>query len=153
MVSAGIFNHAAAKYAFVRLLRGSHHFQQNTWQHWASWIGLNVAFGAVAFVLASAIPIFNYILSLASSVCFAPMGLIFPACMWIHDFGSESKNRGIKGTSLYCTHALIGLLGLFLAIGGMYVSAFVVVTVAFTLTAATDLEQQSPSGLRTATVQ
>lgn len=118
-MSAGIFNHAASKYAFVRLLRGSRHFQQNTWQHWTAWIGLNVVLGALAFVLASAIPVFNYILSLAGSVCFAPMSLIFPAFMWFHDFGAQSRKGGVAGKAWWCFHVLIALIGAFLTVGGM----------------------------------
>lgn len=119
IVSAGIFNHAAAKYAFVRLLRNSPHFQQNTWQHWTTWLGLNIAFGFLAFIIASAIPVFNYILALAGSVCFAPMSLIFPAMMWMYDFGAQYKSGGLKEKAFYGFHILIALVGAFLTIGGM----------------------------------
>jgi hypothetical protein len=119
IVSAGIFNHTASKYTFVRLLRNSRHFQQNTWQHWATWLGLNVGFGFLAFVLASSIPVFNYILALAGSVCFAPMSLIFPALMWMRDIGPRYASGGIQAKAFYGFHILILAIGAFLTVGGM----------------------------------
>lgn len=121
IVSAGIFNHAAAKYAFVRLLRNSSHLQSNTWQHWSLWFGLNISFGFLAFILASSIPVFNYILALAGSVCFAPMSLIFPALMWMYDIGPKYKGTGMKGYAMYGGHGLILLIGAFMVCGGMWV--------------------------------
>lgn len=119
IVSAGIFNHAATKYAFVRLLRNSTHLQTNTWQHWSLWLGLNVFFGFLAFIMASSIPVFNYILALAGSVCFAPMSLIFPALMWFYDVAPSYKGMGVKSYAMYAFHALILLVGAVMVVGGM----------------------------------
>lgn len=119
IVSAGIFNHAASKYAFVRVLRNSPHLQSNTWQHWTTWIGLNIGLGFLAFIFASAIPVFNYILALAGSVCFAPMSLIFPAMMWMWDCGAKHKSAGLKGKAFYAFHVLIAVVGVFMVVGGM----------------------------------
>jgi hypothetical protein len=119
IVSAGIFNHTASKYTFVRILRNSSHFQQNTWQHWTTWIGLNIGFGFLAFIFASAIPVFNYILALAGSVCFAPMSLVFPPLMWFYDFGSDAMRGSAKQKALCALNAAIVLVGVFLTVGGM----------------------------------
>jgi hypothetical protein len=119
IVSAGIFNHTAAKTTFVRLMRNSRHFQANTWQHWATWLGLNIGFGFLAFIMAEAIPVFNYILSLAGSVCFAPMSLMFPALMWMYDIGPKYKNGNLGGKAWYTFHILILAIGTFMALGGM----------------------------------
>lgn len=75
--------------------------------------------GALAFILASAIPVFNYILALAGSVCFAPMSLMFPALMWFHDFGARSRSGGFRGKTMWAFHALILLAGAFLTVGGV----------------------------------
>lgn len=119
IVSAGVFNHSSSKYTFVRILRGSRHLQENTWQHWTLWLGLNIGFGLLAFIFASAIPVFNYILALAGSVCFAPMSLIFPALMWMWDFGAQHKSGGVKGKTIYVLHLLILCVGVFMTVGGM----------------------------------
>lgn len=118
IVSAGIFNHTAAKTTFVRIMRKSPHFQANTWQHWTTWLGLNIGFGFLAFILAEAIPVFNYILSLAGSICFAPMSLMFPALMWMHDFGPQYSRAGLKGKAWYGFHVLILAVGAFMVVGG-----------------------------------
>jgi hypothetical protein len=119
VVSGGIFNHTSAKYAFVRLMRDSPHFQTNSWQHWSMWIGLNVLFGFLAFIFAEAIPVFNYLLALTGSVCFAPMALIFPPMMWMYEDGKVWLTRGWKGKLWYGFHCLIVAVGCFLVVGGM----------------------------------
>ena len=57
VVSACLYLHVAAKYCFVRILRGSRHLQSNTLTHWATWLGLTFGLAFLAFVLAEAIPI------------------------------------------------------------------------------------------------
>ena len=118
IISAGLFNHAVAKYTFVRFLRNSPHFQQNTWQHWSSWIGMNVGLGFLAFIVAEAIPVFNYILALAASVCLAPECLIIPAFAWTHEFGKEYRAGTMKQKAIFAFHWLLILIGVFLVVGG-----------------------------------
>jgi hypothetical protein len=122
VVSAGIFNNIAAKYVFVRMLRNTKHLQSNSWQHWTTWIGCNIFFGFAAFIIAEAIPVFNYILSLAGSVCFAPMSLIFPAMLWMHDFPAYRKGS-VRQRAHYSLHVFIALVGMFLVVGGVYGTA------------------------------
>ncbi|RDW83484.1 hypothetical protein BP5796_04975 [Coleophoma crateriformis] len=119
VVSGGIFNHTSAKYMFVRFLRKSEHLQKNSWVHWSTWIGCNLFGTIVAFILASSIPIFNYLLALTGSVCFAPMCLIFPICFWLHDYSGYWKG-GSKQLAIYAVNILIMLIGLLLFVGGTY---------------------------------
>ncbi|KAH9900513.1 transmembrane amino acid transporter protein-domain-containing protein [Xylariomycetidae sp. FL2044] len=122
IVSAGIFNHSAAKYLFVRLLRDSKHLQANSMVHWGTWLGCNIILGFLAFILASAIPVFNFILALAGSTCLGPMSLIFPAMMWMHDF-SHYRSGTVRQKSLYGFHVFIALVGGLMVIGGTYGTA------------------------------
>ena len=62
----------AAKYVFVRILRNSDHLQQNTFVHWGFWLGINLALGTCAYIVAEAVPILNYLLGLAGALVFAP---------------------------------------------------------------------------------
>jgi hypothetical protein len=119
IVSAGIFNHTASKITFVRLMRNTSHFQANTWQHWGTWLGLNIGFGFLSFIIAEAIPVFNYILALAGSVCFAPMSLIFPALLWMYDLGPKHMKSGVSGKAWYAFHVLILAVGAFTTVAGM----------------------------------
>jgi hypothetical protein len=116
IVSGGIFNTTAAKSVFVRVLRGSPHLQSNSWVHWSTWIGINITLALVAFIIAEAIPIFNYILGVAASFCLGPMSLIYPACMWLYSNPFSSGGAGRK--AMYGFHVLIVLIGLLMTIGG-----------------------------------
>ena len=70
---------------FVRVLRNSKHLQQNTIVHWGTWLGCTISIGALAFILASAIPIFNYLIALTGTICFAPLAISLPGWLWLHD--------------------------------------------------------------------
>jgi len=104
----------------VRLLRDTRHLQENTIVHWSTWLGANLLLGALGFIIAEAVPILNYLLGLAGSLCFAPFSLIFPALLWMHDFRSYQAGSGAQ-KAIYGAHALIVLLGLFMVVGGTYV--------------------------------
>ncbi|OJJ43491.1 hypothetical protein ASPZODRAFT_28170 [Penicilliopsis zonata CBS 506.65] len=119
VIGVGIYQHVAAKLIFVRLLRDSHHLQENTAVHWITWLGANLLLGVLGFVIAEAVPILNYLLGLAGSLCFAPFSLMYPAMLWMYDFrawrhGTKSKQ------AIYWLHAFIILLGGFMVIGGTY---------------------------------
>ena len=116
-VSAAIFNHTSAKYIFVRLLRDTKHLQSNSLIHWSTWITCNVTVGLLAFVLAEAIPVFNYILSLEASLFFAPMSLMFPAFFWMHDY-KHYRTGNVKQRLAYGAHVLLATLAMFLVVGG-----------------------------------
>ncbi|KAH0040861.1 amino acid transporter, partial [Aureobasidium melanogenum] len=119
IIGVGIYQHVAAKYAFVRLLRDSKHLQANTIVHWSTWLGINLALGTIAYIVAEAVPILNYLLALASALCFAPFSLVFPALLWMNDY--RSLRSGTAAQKLkYGLHALIVVLGAFMVVGGTY---------------------------------
>ncbi len=128
VVSAGIFNHTSAKYLFVRLLRDSRHLQSNTWQHWVTWLGCTLFFGVLAFVFAEGIPVFNYMLALTGSFFFAPLSLMFPACMWFYSYGKQAIRKEsslyLKGMALF--NATIFATSWLLLVGGVYGTAMTI---------------------------
>lgn len=89
--------HVGAKYVFVRILRDSKHLQQvcwnlkkvlmrlhsnlgkNTMVHWVTWLSCTTILGSLAFILAEAIPIFNFLIALVGSLCFAPLAIVRPS--------------------------------------------------------------------------
>jgi len=119
VIGVGIYQHVAAKYIFVRLLRDSRHFQKNTLVHWGTWIGCNLLLGVLGFVVAEAVPILNYLLGLAGSLCFAPFSLIFPALLWMQDF-SAHRSGSAKQRVQYYFHIFVVLLGSFMVVAGTY---------------------------------
>jgi hypothetical protein len=119
IVSACLYTHVAAKYTFVRILRNSRHLQENTMVHWGTWLGCTFGLSSIAFVLASAIPIFNYLIALTASVCFAPLALILPGFLWLYDHKTWMRGGILKSTAWAAHWVLIAAGGL-LCVGGTY---------------------------------
>ncbi|KAG5662367.1 hypothetical protein KAF25_004785 [Fusarium avenaceum] len=85
IAGATINAHVTGKYAFVRILRGSKHLTANTFVHWATWLGLTFTTAFVAYIIASAIPVFGSLVSLVGALLgtlqtFQPYG-----CFWLYD--------------------------------------------------------------------
>ncbi|KAL4809454.1 transmembrane amino acid transporter protein-domain-containing protein [Aspergillus unguis] len=119
IVSGTLYLHVGAKYVFVRILGNSKHLQSNTIVHWGTWIGSTTVLGALAFVLASAIPIFQYLIALVGSVCFAPLAISLPGWLWLYDHG-EYWRGSLKQKVMYILHIGLVALGLFICVGATY---------------------------------
>ncbi|CAG7947968.1 unnamed protein product [Penicillium salamii] len=119
IISGCLYVHVAAKYLFVRILRNSRHLQANTAVHWGTWLSCTIGTAAISFVLASAIPIFNYVLALVGSLCFAPLAISLPGWLWVYSHRNYWRGNWFQ-VALYVFHVFLILLGLFMAVGGTY---------------------------------
>ncbi|KAF2029487.1 hypothetical protein EK21DRAFT_101107 [Setomelanomma holmii] len=119
MVSGCLYLHVAAKYVFVRILRDSPHLQKNSLVHWGTWLSCTIGLGSLAFVLAEAIPIFSFLIALTGSICFAPLAIMLPGWLWLHDHG-KYRSGGIVKKMIYYGHCFLILLGAFVCVGGTY---------------------------------
>jgi Transmembrane amino acid transporter protein len=119
IVSACLYLHVAAKYLFVRILRNSVHLQKNSMVHWVTWLSCTCGLCAISFILAEAVPIFNYLIALTGSLCFAPLAIALPGFLWLYDHGAYRKGN-ITQKALYYAHCFLPLLGLFMCVGGTY---------------------------------
>ncbi|KAH6679074.1 putative N amino acid transport system protein [Halenospora varia] len=119
IVSATLYLHVAAKYLFVRILRNTRHLQQSTAVHWSVWLGCTFGLSSLSFILAEAIPIFNYLIALTGSICFAPLAIILPGAFWLYDH-AHYRSGGIGKQALYYAHCFLPLLGAFICVGGTY---------------------------------
>ncbi|KAK4545617.1 hypothetical protein LTR36_002570 [Oleoguttula mirabilis] len=119
IVSACLYLHVAAKYCFVRLLRKTRHLQENTWVHWCTWLGLTFGLASISFILAEAIPVFNYLLALTGSICFAPLAITLPGWLWLHDHKAWVKGNALQQMA-YWFHVFLIPLGAFFLVGGTY---------------------------------
>jgi hypothetical protein len=125
VVSTMLFIHFAAKTLLLRLLRGSKHLTASTPTHYAVWLGLTGGTTLIAYVIASAIPIFGSLTSLIGALlgtlqCFLPM-----ACMWIYDNwrGHAGLERwGRKCCAMLVWVGFVFVVGLFLMVAGTYAS-------------------------------
>ncbi|KND88279.1 N amino acid transport system protein [Tolypocladium ophioglossoides CBS 100239] len=121
LVSGILLAHVSSKYVFVRMLRGSDHLTSNSFTHWATWLGCTFGVCIVAYMLASSIPVFNGIVSLAGALfgtllSFQPMG-----CMWLYDNWSTGKEKPTKRWRLMvCWSIFVIVSGTFLMIAGTF---------------------------------
>ncbi|KZN83916.1 N amino acid transport system protein [Penicillium chrysogenum] len=119
VVSATIYLHIAAKYIFVRILGKTRHLQANTVVHWATWMGCTIGLGAISFILSETIPIFNYLVALIGSVCFAPLAMCLPGFLWLHSNGHYRRGT-LMQKIIYLLHWGMVLLGVFFLVGATY---------------------------------
>lgn len=119
LVSSCLYLHVAAKYLFVRILRNSRHLQINSFVHWAVWLTCTFIMSIVAFLLASGIPIFSYLLALAGSLTFAPLALGLPGYLWVYDHQHLRTGKPMQIISYWLHWAMI-LLAVFMTVGGTY---------------------------------
>ncbi|KAK8926878.1 hypothetical protein H634G_06623 [Metarhizium anisopliae BRIP 53293] len=113
--------HFPAKYAFVRILRGSRHLTANNLVHWATWLSCTLVTTVIAYLIASGIPVFGGLVSLIGALLgtlmsFQPMG-----CMWLYDNWSKGKqDRTIKWVLMVIFSVFVVVSGTFLMITGTY---------------------------------
>ncbi|KAH8423529.1 putative neutral amino acid permease [Aspergillus melleus] len=119
IVSGSLYVHVAAKYLFVRILRNSKHLQSNSLTHWGTWLSCTISLSAISFVLASAIPIFTYVLALVGSLFFAPLAISLPGWLWLYSH-DHYRRGGVMRKVVYSLHVGLVLLGAFMAVGGTY---------------------------------
>lgn len=121
IVSTTLLTHFPAKYIFVRALRGSKHLAINSIVHWVSWLGCTFGVAMIAYIIASAVPVFGGLIALVGALLgtlmtFQPMG-----CMWLYDHWSEGKvNRTSKWTLMVCWSIFVIAIGSFLMVAGTY---------------------------------
>jgi hypothetical protein len=119
VVSGAFYNHVGAKYLFVRVLRNSRHLQSNSLVHWSTWLTCTFGLASLSFLLAQAIPVFNYLVAITGSFCFAPLALCVPAWIWMYDHAYYKRGTIIQKL-FYLAHVLMFLLGGFICVGGTY---------------------------------
>ncbi|EEU46185.1 uncharacterized protein NECHADRAFT_38659 [Fusarium vanettenii 77-13-4] len=119
LVTAMIVTHVPAKYIFVRILRGSKHLNSNTLVHWGTWLGCTGGITIIAYIIASAIPVFGGLVSLIGALlgtfmCFQPYG-----CMWLYDNWSR-KDRDLRWHLMVCWSVFVVVSGTFCMVAGTY---------------------------------
>ncbi|RSL65768.1 hypothetical protein CEP51_012939 [Fusarium floridanum] len=119
LVTAMIVTHVPAKYLFVRILRGSKHLNSNTLVHWGTWLGCTGGITIIAYIIASAIPVFGGLVSLIGALlgtfmCFQPYG-----CMWLYDNWSR-KDRDLRWHLMVCWSTFVVVSGTFCMVAGTY---------------------------------
>ncbi|KAH7147136.1 putative amino acid transporter [Dactylonectria estremocensis] len=124
LASLIITSHLPAKLIFMRLLRGTEHLTSNSFVHWSTWLACTFGVTIVAYIIASAIPVFESLVSLVGAllgtlISFQPMG-----CMWLYDNWTKGKQeRSVKWMLMVGWSVFVIMVGSFLTVAGTYSSA------------------------------
>ncbi|KAL5362571.1 transmembrane amino acid transporter protein-domain-containing protein [Aspergillus floccosus] len=128
LVSTLLFIHISAKYIFLRILQGSKHLTANTVIHWAVWISCTFGISLVAYIIASAIPVFSDLVSLVGALLGTPMCFQPMAGMWLYDNWHKGKtNKSARWIAMVAWCAFVVVSGTFLMIGGTYGSVMTII--------------------------
>ncbi|KNG84342.1 hypothetical protein ANOM_009503 [Aspergillus nomiae NRRL 13137] len=84
IVTAVLWSHVAAKYWFVRILRGTPHLQSNTVVHWSVWIGSMLVTVVFGFIIVEVVPFFDNFLSLVGALVNPVFTNILPGFMLLY---------------------------------------------------------------------
>lgn len=120
--SVFLWIHIPAKFIFVRLLRGSRHLNANTPTHWAIWVGLAFLGTTIAYIIASAIPILDSIISLvgaliAPTLCIIPFGFMYLHLNVRYRRWADLPLSTKIGAVWAC---IVIVIGLFITVAGTY---------------------------------
>ncbi|KAF4456145.1 hypothetical protein F53441_1629 [Fusarium austroafricanum] len=119
IVSITLITHLPAKYMFVRLLRNTQHLTSNSAIHWGTWLGCTFGVSMIAYIIASAIPIFYPLISLIGALigtlmCFQTMGF-----MWFYD-NWEKRTTSLTWLSACGWSTFVIASGTLLMVAGTY---------------------------------
>jgi hypothetical protein len=113
--------HFAAKYVFVRLLRGTKHLASNSAVHWGTWIGCTLTTTVIAYLIASGIPVFGGLVSLVGALLGTLMSFQIYGCMWLYDnWAIGRRDPTMKWYFMVAFSVFVIVSGTFLMIGGTY---------------------------------
>ncbi|KAI0724390.1 amino acid transporter [Cerioporus squamosus] len=129
LIAGALYSHTAAKLVFLRLFRHSHHVHSHTVLGWSVWVFLCFAAVAIAFILASAVPIFSYLTGITASVFASWYTYGIAGFFWLYDTfylkgGAEALKRRWIGTTMA---TLTVVAGAFICVAGTYVSIKLIV--------------------------
>lgn len=116
-----VFGHTAIKYLYVVALRATkseHRATENSWKTWSIWVSCATMFWIMAFILASAVPVFDSILSIASATFVAWFTFGISGVFWYHRNWEEKFAR--KNIPLAIINALLILQALFMNGAGLW---------------------------------
>ncbi|EIT82831.1 amino acid transporter, putative [Aspergillus oryzae 100-8] len=119
IVSCVLFVHLPAKHTFVRILRGSNHLTANSVIHWVTWLGSTSSVALIAYIVASAIPVFSGLVSLIGALLGTFLTFHPYAGMWLYD-NCKNRERTLSWYSMVGWCIFIFVAGTFLTIVGTY---------------------------------
>ncbi|KAI5480311.1 hypothetical protein MNV49_001270 [Pseudohyphozyma bogoriensis] len=128
LASTTLYIHLAAKFIFVRVLRGSKHLVSNTPKHWIFWFGATAICSFIPFVIAEAITVFSNLVSLIGALFGVFTTLQAMPALWLSDHKAKIRAGGntLKFNLIVAANVIIFVLGCFLQITGTIVAAMAI---------------------------
>jgi hypothetical protein len=121
-ISGSINSTVVCRYIIDRAFPSSSIRFINNARGWAVWIGLTATVTVIAWVIAGAIPFFNALLGLISSLFISGFTFYFPALFWFQLLKEGKWNRGWRNITLSIVNAFVFILGMVILGCGTYAS-------------------------------
>ena len=121
-ISGSINTTVVGKYIMGRVFPHSELRYVNTKKGWAVWLVLIAGLTLIAWVIAEAIPFFNALLGIISSLFSSGFTFYFPALFWFTLVKEGKWNATRKNIALSVVNALIFLIGMCILVCGTYAS-------------------------------
>ncbi|KAF8458818.1 transmembrane amino acid transporter protein-domain-containing protein [Terfezia claveryi] len=122
IIIAGVINaHVAAKYVYLRMFRGTKHLGSGSSFSDSVWVIILLILWVIAWVIAEAIPSFNHLLALISSLFVSWFTYGISGAMWLH-INKGQLFQNWKKTALTIINFSICVMGIVITVLGLYAS-------------------------------
>lgn len=127
-ISGSINGTVVARFIINRAFPTSTIRNTNTARGWAVWIALIACITIIGWIIAEAVPFFNALLGLISSLFISGFTFYFPALFWFQLVKEGKWYRGWKNISLSILNVLVLIIGLMVLGCGTYASVQDIIT-------------------------
>jgi hypothetical protein len=121
-ISGSINGTVVGRYILDRTFKNSPIRYINTKAGWMVWLGLIAVITVIGWVIAEAIPFFNALLGLISSLFISGFTFYFPALFWFQLVKEGKWYQGWKNITLSILNAVVFVFGIAILICGTYAS-------------------------------
>lgn len=121
-ISGAINTTVVGKYIMGRVFPESELRFVNSRKAWGIWLGLIGGLTLIAWIIAEAIPFFNALLGIISSLFISGFSFYFPALFWFTIVKEGKWNANAKNICLSITNALVFCIGITVLVCGTYAS-------------------------------
>lgn len=97
IITAVLYSHVAAKYWFVKILRGTRHLQAGTAVHWSVWSGSMLLTVALGLIIIGLVPFFDDFLALIGALINPILINITPGFMLLYFLAREPSKATERG--------------------------------------------------------
>ncbi|GAP82343.2 putative amino acid transporter [Rosellinia necatrix] len=124
LIGGSLYSHVGSKLVFIRLFRRTKHMYSHTTLGWGVWTLLIVLANVAAFLFAVGIPIFNYLVNIASAAFLAWYTYGLAGAFWLHDtyYFKGGSRAWFQRPLMFAVNIFTVLAGALICIGGLYVT-------------------------------